>query len=99
MNNSQLYVFAQDPPTPEGIICPVQAGSVEHAILEAQQILGVVLRRLGGGKYSDGTREFFLYFGERGMEQFAALFGTEKVITPRFPLGRLVATPGAIEAM
>jgi len=96
--NTRLYILAQIPPTPAGTVCPVEASTVEEAIYKAEGIMRVTLRRLGGGKYSDGKKEFFLYFGERGLEQFVESFDMETMHTPRFPLGRLVITPGAARA-
>lgn len=99
---THLYVFAQQPPTPDGTICPVNADSIDQAVAEAEKVLGVTLRLLGGGRYADNTREFFLYFGETGQEYFAQHFAHAFLLPAapfKFNLGQVVATPGALRAI
>ena len=101
---TQLYVLAQQPPTSDGIICPVQADSTEQAIQQAEKTLGVTLCHLHAGDYTDGTRNFFLYVGEKGMEQFGQLFAKTGILRPkpptfRFSLGQVVATPHVLRAI
>ena len=91
-----LYVFAQQPPTPDGIICPVESDNIENAVKAASEVLGIALRHLGDDDYTDGDRHFILHRGdEKGQAAFARHF--KKPIL--FDLGKLVATPLAIDAM
>jgi len=100
-----LYVLAQQPPTPNGIVAPVHANCLDDAVLQLELLLGVRLSQLlssPSGNYTDGCRNFLLCYGEKGMEQFGQLFeeyGLAPASIPLFPMGQVVATPAALEAL
>lgn len=65
----ELYVFAQQPVTTDGVIVPVQAVSVDHAVIAAAAIIGPLIRKVAG-HYEDGQgRRFLLFYGPEGVEQ------------------------------
>jgi hypothetical protein len=73
-SDTQLYVLAEAPPSRDGVIAPVHATNIHEAIDQLQQVIGAQLIRLDDGRWTDGIKHYFLFFGEEGAAQFASLF-------------------------
>lgn len=99
-----LYVIAQTfPLTKDGLIVPVEATTEKLAIKQAEQSLGFQLCHCSKDVYLGLGGRLFRIFTADTMEQFAKVFQTVlpslTPTPPRFELGRIVATPAALQVI